>query len=207
MAASRIHTPEGTARYVSLLQPRVRKDDKGQPKGEPKYQITLIFDEDTDLRKMTKEAEAVALEAFGPKWKALVDKGRLNWPFKDNAERVDDDDNPVPGFENPGTHVGFKSKDKPGIVDTDAEPIMDKADIYDGMRCRVSCRPFAYDNESKGVAFYLVNVQKLGDGDRLSGDPTAEDDFGAAAKKPNTKGKPAAKKTKRRQDDDDLLGD
>jgi len=204
--AERLHSPEGTARYVSLLTPRQRKDAKGNATGDPKYQITLIFDEDEDLRKMTKAAEEVALEAFGAKYKELIKKGRLNWPFKDNEERVDDDDNPVPGFENPGTHVGFKTKDKPGIVDADAEPIMDKADIYDGMRARVSCRPFAYDNESKGVAFYLINVQKLGDGDRLSGDPAAEDDFAKPAKGGKTKGKPApASKGKRSRDDDDPL--
>lgn len=201
--AERLHSPEGTARYVSLLVPRQRKDAKGQPTGDPKYQITLIFDEDTNLRAMEKAAEEVALEAFGAKWKQLRDKGRIKWPFRDNDEREDDDGNPVPGFENPGVHVGFKTKDKPGIVDADAEPIMDKAEIYDGMRARVSCRPFAYDNESKGVAFYLINVQKLGDGDRLSGDPSAEDDFAKPAK--GGKGKPASAKGKRSRDDDDPL--
>lgn len=202
--AERLHTPEGTARYVSLLQPRVRKDPKtGEPKGDPKYQITLIFDEDTDIRKLEKAAEEVALEKFGPKWKQLREKGKIQWPFKDNEERVDDDDNPIPGFENPGVHVGFKTKDKPGIVDEDAEPIMDKADIYDGMRARVSCRPFAYDNESKGVAFYLINVQKLGDGDRLSGDPDASDDFAKPAK--SSKGKASAPAKKGRKGADDLL--
>ena len=79
--AERIHTPEGTARFVSLLTPRQRKDKKGNAQGDPKYQITLIFDEDATLRNMEKAAEEVAAEAFGPKWKQLRDKGRLNWPF------------------------------------------------------------------------------------------------------------------------------
>lgn len=196
----RLHTPVGTARYVSLLTPRARKDDKGQAKGEPKYQITLIFGENAGIRPMEKAAEAVALEAFGPKWKQLREKGKIRWPFRDNSDRVDDDDNPIPGFEEEGVHVGFKSKDKPGIVDRDAEPIMDKAEIYDGMQARVSCRPFAYDNESKGVSFFLINVQKMDDGDRLSGDPSAEDDFQPAKGK---KKAPAAKKGKRAVDDDD----
>jgi len=201
MASNRMHSPEGTARYVNLLQPRQRKDSKGNPQGDPKYQITLIFDEDTDLTAMKKAAQAVGVEAFGSKFTELVKKGKINWPFGKNEDKVDDDDNPIPGFENPGTFVSFKTKDKPGIVDADAEPIMDKSEIYDGMRARVSCRPFAYDNESKGVAFYLINVQKLDDGDRLSGDPSAEDDF-----KPAKGKKPAAKKGKSNDDDvDDLL--
>jgi hypothetical protein len=200
MASNRLHSPEGTARYVNILQPRQRKDAKGNPQGDPKYQMTLIFDEDTDLRAMKKAAQEAGIEKFGPKFPELVKKGKMNWPFVDNEDKVDDDDNLIPGFENPGVSVGFKSKDKPGIVDSDAEPIMDKSEIYDGMRARVSCRPFAYDNESKGVAFYLINVQKLGDGDRLSGDPAAEDDFKPA------KGakKPAGKKSKD-EDVDDLL--
>ncbi len=202
MASNRIHSPEGTARYVNILVPRQRKDAKGNPQGDPKYQLTLIFDEDTDLKAMKRAAQEAGIEKFGPKFPELVKKGKMNWPFVDNEDKVDDDDNPIPGFENPGVSVGFKSKDKPGIVDADAEPIMDKSEIYDGMRARVSCRPFAYDNESKGVAFYLINVQKLGDGDRLSGDPAAEDDFKPA------KGakKPAGKKASRDDDDvDDLL--
>lgn len=195
--AERIHTPEGTARFVSILSARQRKDSKGNPQGDPKFEITLIFDEDTDLRAMKKAAQEVGVEKFGPKFTELVKKGKCNWPFVDNSDKVDDDDNPISGFENPGVNVKFKTKDKPGIVDADAEPIMDKSEIYDGMRARVSCRPFAYDNESKGVAFFLINVQKLGDGDRLSGDPAAEDDFKPAKKMAGKKAKSS--------DVDDLL--
>lgn len=205
MASNRLHSPEGTARYVNVLIPRARKDSKGVVSGDPKYQITLIFDEDADVKAMKRAAQEAGIEKFGPKFPELVKKGKMSWPFVDNEDKVDDDDNPIPGFENPGCSVGFKSKDKPGIVDVDAEPIMDKSEIYDGMRARVSCRPFAYDNESKGVAFYLINVQKLDDGDRLSGDPAAEDDF-----KPTKGKKPApkatGKKASRNDDDyDDLL--
>lgn len=197
--AERIHTPEGTARFVSIFQARQRKDSKGNPQGDPKFEITLIFDEDTDLKTMKKAALEVGVEKFGPKFQEMVKKGKYNWPFVDNGDMVDDDDERIAGFENPGCKVKFKSKDKPGIVDGDAEPIMDKSEIYDGMRARVSCRPFAYDNESKGVAFFLINVQKLDDGERLSGDPAAEDDFKPAKGKKSSKGK------KSDDDADDLL--
>lgn len=200
--SNRIHTPEGTARYCSVFVPRVRKDPKtGEAKGDPKYQITLIFDEDTDLSEMEEAAKQKGIEKFGPKFMALVEKGKMNWPFRDNADRVDDDDNPIPGFDIAGVHVGFKTGDKPGVVDEAAEPIMDKSEIYDGCRVRVSCRPFAYDNESKGVAFALVNVQKLDDGDRLSGDPSAEDDFKPAKKAAGKKTVVVGKKPRSSVDD------
>lgn len=195
MASNRIHTPEGTARFTSVFQARQRKDKNGNPQGDPKFQITLIFDEDEGLKDMRQAAHALAVEKFGAGYKKLIEKGKLNWPFYDNADKTDDDDNPISGFENPGTHVSFKTTDKPGVVDEDAEPIMEKSEIYDGMRARVSCRPFAYDNESRGIAFRLINVQKLGDGDRLSGDPSAEDDFKPAKKA-------GAKKSSKREADD-----
>lgn len=188
---NRIHTPEGTARFCAVFTPRARKEKDGTTKGDPKYQITLIFDNPAELKEMKLAAKAKGEEKFGANFMNLVKKGKANWPFGDNTDKEDDNDVRIAGFENDeGQYVSFKSGDKPGVVDADAEPIMDKSEIYDGMRCRVSCRPFAYDNESKGVAFFLINVQKLGDGDRLSGDPSAEDDFKpvkkASAKKNTT---------------------
>jgi hypothetical protein len=203
MAAERMHSPPGIARYCALITPRTRKDKNGQPTGDPKYQITLIYADAGELKAMKKAAMAVGIEKFGSKFPDLVKKGKANWPFGKNVDKEDDDGNRIPGFEDDdGEYVGFKTKDKPGVVDADAEPIMDKSEIYDGMTARVSCRPFSYDNESKGVAFYLINVQKLDDGNRLSGDPAAEDDF-----KPAKGKKSAAKKGKKDEDEDedDLL--
>lgn len=171
----RLHTPGGIASYVYLFTPRQRTDAKGNAKGDPKYSLSLLFPEGTDLSALEDAARAAGEERFGDKFMTLVEKGKVNWPFQDTADM----DEPEAPFDQPGTVIGFKSADKPGIVDADAMPIMDKSDIYSGMIARVSCRPFAYDNESKGVGFYLVNVQKLEDGTRLSGNPTAEADFGA----------------------------
>lgn len=169
----RLHTPGGVASYVYLFTPRQRTDAKGSPKGDPKYSLSLFFPEGTDLSALEDAARAAGEGLFGDKFMTLVEKGKANWPFQDTADM----DEPKAPFDQPGTAISFKSADKPGIVDADAMPIMDKSDIYSGMIARVSCRPFAYDNESKGVGFYLVNVQKLEDGTRLSGNPTAEDDF------------------------------
>jgi hypothetical protein len=196
--SNRIHSPEGIASYVNLFQPRQRTDAKGNPQGDPKYGLALFFDEDTNLKEMKAAAQKVGIEKFGPKFTELVKKGKINWPFTD----TEDMDDPQPPFDQPGVVVNFKTTDKPGIVDADAEPIMDKSEVYSGMRARVSCRPFAYDNASKGVAFALINVQKLGDGERLSGNPSAEDDFGDS-KSSGTSSKKA--KSKSTDDDDDLL--
>ena len=189
----RLHTPGGVASYVHLFTPRQRTDAKGNPKGDPKYSLSLFFPKGTDLSAMEDAARAAGEERFGDKFMSLVSKGKVYWPFQDTAD-MDEPDAP---FDQPGTVVSFKSVDKPGLVDADAEPIMDKSDVYSGMIARVSCRPFAYDNESKGVGFYLVNVQKLEDGTRLSGNPTAEADFAPArsSKSERTPARPAARKS------------
>jgi hypothetical protein len=191
---TRIHSPKGIACYVNAFTPRARTDAKGNPKGDPKYSLALYFPEGTDLKAMKAAAQAKGVEKFGVKFVEGVKKGKFNWPFAD----TEDMDEPSAPMDEPGTVVNFKSGDKPGIVDAEGEPIMDKSDVYSGMWARVSCRPFAYDNESKGVAFALVNIQKLDDGNRLSGNPNAEDDFADA---------PPAKGGKRKasSDGDDLL--
>jgi hypothetical protein len=195
--STRLYSPRGVASYVTLHTPRQRTDRKGKPTGDPKYGLALFFGEGVDLKEMKTVALDKAVETFGPTAKALIQKGKINWPFADTADM----DDPSPPFDQPGTVVNFKSADKPGIVDENADPIMDKSEIYSGMEARVSCRCFTYDNESKGVSFALVNVQKLGDGERLSGNPSAEDDFADAAP---AKGKPAAKGKPRRASDDDV---
>ena len=197
--SNRTHTPKGIASFVNLFQARQRTDAKGNPQGDPKFGLALYFPEGTNLKEMKAEAQRVGVEKFGPKFVELVKKGKMNWPFAD----TEDMDDPEPPFDEPGTVVNFKSTDKPGIVDADAEPIMDKSEVYSGMWARVSCRAFAYDNASKGVAFALINVQKLDDGERLSGNPSAESDFGASDT--GSKGTSSKKKSKVDEDDDDLL--
>lgn len=204
----RLHSPEGTGMFVHIFTARQKKDSKGNPKGDPKFQLTLVGDEDTDWEAMKAAAQKVGEEKFGPRFMKLVDSGKMNWPFRDNADREDDEtgERRAP-FDVDGEHVSFSCNEKPGFVDEDAEDIIDKKEAYNGMKCRVSCRPYAYDNESKGVAFWLVNVQKTGPGERLSGDPDAKDDFKpvkkAGAKKPA--GKSAPKRSSRSDDDDDDL--
>lgn len=196
--SNRTHTPVGTAAYVNLFTARQRTDAKGNPQGDPKFGLALFFPEGTNLKDMKAEAQRVGVEKFGPKFVELVKKGKMNWPFTD----TEDMDDPEPPFDEPGTSVNFKSADRPGIVDADAEPIMDKSEIYSGMQARVSCRAFAYDNASKGVAFALINVQKVDDGERMSGNPSAEDDF---ADSKSSKGSTSKKSKKSAEDDDDLL--
>jgi Protein of unknown function (DUF2815) len=193
-----LKTPEGTACFANVFEARARKDAKGNPKGDPKFSILLVFDRGTDLDEMQDAIEAAAVEKFGSKAVAMLANGKLHNPLR---EAADYNEHGKP-FTNKGAMMAaFKSTDQPGVVDEDAEPLMSKTEFYSGCRARVSYRVYAYDNESKGVGLALVNVQKLGDGERLSGNPSAEDDFADA---PKAKAKPA-RRSRDDDDEDDLL--
>lgn len=205
MARTSLKTPAGIVRYANVFTPRARKGKDGQPDGEPKYSVLLVFDRKADLSELEEAVETAAVEKFGSKARAMLANGRLRSPIRDAEEYVDEeasDEENYP-FNLPGARmVRFATKDKPGVVDDSAEPIMDRMDFYDGCKARVSYRVYGYDrNGNKGVSVALINVQKLGEGKRLSGNPTAEDDFGDAP----ARAKPKAKAKARDTDYEDLL--
>lgn len=75
--------------------------------------------------------------------------------------------------------IAANSKDRPEIVDVACNPIMSKSDFYSGCYGRASIVFFAYNtNGNKGVGCGLNNIQKLEDGQPLSGRSTAVEDFG-----------------------------
>jgi Protein of unknown function (DUF2815) len=65
-------------------------------------------------------------------------------------------------------------------VDADLNPIMDKQDFYSGCYGRASINFYAFNTSgNKGIGAGLGNLQKMGEGERLSGGgASAEDDFG-----------------------------
>lgn len=203
MARNTHKSPEGIVRYANVFTPRARKGKDGEPQGDPKYSILLVFERDADLDEMEEAIEEAAAKKFGSKAKSLLANGRLRSPIRDADEYVDDELSKEENwpFNLKGARmVRFSTKDQPGVVDEGADPIMDKTEFYDGCRARVSYNASGYDtNGNKGVALYLINVQKLDDGKRLSGNPSAEDDF-----KEDRKVKPKAKR--KTEDDEDLLG-
>ena len=74
--------------------------------------------------------------------------------------------------------LNTRSKKKVGLVDTDRQPILDASEIYSGCWAYVSVTSFAYDNESKGVSFFLNNIMKARDGEPFgSGVSSPDEDF------------------------------
>ena len=76
--------------------------------------------------------------------------------------------------------VNCNSGQKPGVVDAQLNPIMDKSEVYSGCYARASINFYAFNVDgNKGIASGLNNVQKLADGERFGGGSRASDDFTA----------------------------
>jgi hypothetical protein len=180
-----LKSPAGIAMYCNVFKARARKGDNGEQKGSPKFSVLLVFDKKADLSELEEAVVEAAVEKFGSKAEEMLAKGKIKNPIRDAEDYVDeekDDEENFPFNMPRAKMIRFaKNEDQgaPGVVDADAEPIMDKSEFYSGCKARVSCRAYAYDqNGNKGVSFALINVQKIKDGERLGGsDPNAEDDF------------------------------
>lgn len=77
--------------------------------------------------------------------------------------------------------VNAKSDNKPGLVDANTDPILDKDEFKAGDYGRASINFYYFDvPKSKGIAVGLNNLQKLKDGPALSSRSNAAADFAEA---------------------------
>jgi hypothetical protein len=163
-------TPPGIASYAFVWKPQPSMT-AGQ---EPKYALTLVVSKKADLTGLMKACELAAVKKFGDKALKLIKLGKISLPFRDGDEDREDDE-----LYAGKIFFAAKSNQQPRVVDEDLQPITDQFEFYSGCKCRISVWPYGYDvNGNKGVAFSLNNVQKLGDGERLSGRQAPEDEFG-----------------------------
>lgn len=157
--------------YVNVFEPTAMNEGD-----TPKYNIcVLIPKSDTATIDKIKKAIEAAKEAGKAK---LADKnGRipanLKLPLRDGDEERPDD----PAFEN-HYFINANSMRQPSIVDRSLNPIMSRDEFYSGCYGRASINFYAFNVSSKGIAAGLNNLQKLEDGEMLTGNSTAEEDFG-----------------------------
>lgn len=165
-------SPVGIAHWLHIWKPQVNEENPDQ---EPKFSVTLVFSKKTNIEYLEKAIRAAAIAKFKGKAKAMLKSNKLTLPIRDGDEEVDDNDKP----KYKGCYfIVAKTTQRPGVVDQDREPIEDQFDLYAGCKVRLSLFPFAYNVKgNKGVTFMLNNVQKIADGERLSGRAAAEDDF------------------------------
>lgn len=171
-------TPVGQANYVFIANPK--QDDENKDKYW--YSLMLAWPKEyynRELIELRTKATEAARQFFGGQIPPLE-------PF------IRDGDNPAHNTSNNvdlhgKVYLNIKCKcedprtksDMPGIVDRYGNPIM-PVDIYSGVFARCSVLLGGYNNKGKrGVWVRLQNIQKSHDGERLSGRPSAQSQFGA----------------------------
>ncbi len=168
----RIVTPEFVVSFPHLKEPHAFKE------GDPaRYMVTMLFPkEDEEALEGMKDVAHVALAGlFGDnpdKWP------RKLWnPFRDGDAEYPDTE----GF--PGRiFVAAKSTRPPQLLlqrpDGSRVYTQDTEEFYAGSICKASVTAFAFDQQTKGVGFWLNAIMKIRDGERIGHSYNAEDDFG-----------------------------
>lgn len=160
-------TPVFRVMFANVFRPKGMENDDGTT-GTEKYSLMMLFDEDADLSKLKKMAMAKRKEVFGNKKIA-----NFKMPFRDGEEKEDLD-----GFEPGMMFATASSQFRPGIVDRDLEPILEQSEFYSGCYARATVHCYTYKKKGNvGVSFGLNNIQKVRDGESVSGHSNAAEDF------------------------------
>lgn len=161
-----------TFSYLNCWEPKAIQG------GKPKYSVSLIIPK-SDTRTVEK-IQAAIKAAYDEGQSKLKGNGKfvpdledLKTPLRDgDRERKGDDDYKGCWF------INANSDTAPGIVDADRNKILDRSEMYSGVKGRASINLYAYNvNGNRGIACGLNNLQKMSDGTPLGGKSRAEDDF------------------------------
>lgn len=153
--------------YAHLFEPHAIEGN------EPKYSVSVIIPKtDKETLQAIKAAVDEAKEQGKAKFGGKI-PGNLKTPLRDgDVEREGDEAYAGCYFLN------ANSKNKPGVVDINVQPVLDQSEVYSGCYARLTLNFYPYSaSGNKGIAAGLGNVQKLADGEPLGGFTRAEDDF------------------------------
>lgn len=169
----KVYTPKARLSFPKLFQ-----HDEFE-----KYRATLLIPKSSDI----SELRNLAAEAVAEKWPDADRRppGLIN-PIKDgDTDLMNDGTLRSDKYPEMKGHwvVNCMSKIRPGVVDQQAQIIINAEEMYPGcfVHATVTCFTYAPSKtnpQSKaGVGFGLQNIQKLAEGDSFSGRSRAEDDF------------------------------
>lgn len=166
-AVTKIVTGKVRLSYVNIF----KKNDKD------KYSVAILIpkSDKATIDKIKDAVEAVKTDAKSSTMWGSKFLASFKLPLRDGDTDRDVEKSP----EYKGHYfVNCNSSQRPGVIDIDKVEIMDAAEVYSGCYGRVSINFYAFNKDgNKGIACGLNNVQKLADGEPLSGRSRAEDDF------------------------------
>ena len=163
-------TPEIVCSFPNLFE--VSEYD-----GKYSLSIPISKQDQESINQINQYVKNAVINKWGEKALAKIGKG-IEVHIRDAAEKYEDDDPVYAGTK----FFNAKSSNRPGIVDSELQPIMDREEVYAGCIIRASVNFYGYEYQGKkGVAAGLQNVMKVRDGEPLGSKSNAADDFGAFA--------------------------
>ena len=157
--------------YTSVFEPTAMNEGDAK-----KYSVCILIPK-SDTATLDRINKAIEAAKVAGKAKLADKSGKIpstiKLPLRDGDEERSDD----PAFNN-CYFINATSNRKPAIVDINLQPIMSQDEFYSGCYGRASINFYAFNVSSKGIAAGLNNLQKLEDGEMLTGGSTAEEDFG-----------------------------
>ena len=161
---SRLVIKNARLSYANIWEPKPMKDD---PESKKRYSAALIISK-SDTKTIKAIEKAVEEAKIEGKSKLANQKG--------DEDRPDDEAYEGCYFIN----ANATANHPPKIVDRAVEPILDRSEVYSGCYANVSVDFYAFNTRGNlGIACGLGNIQKVRDGERLTGERSAEDDFEA----------------------------
>ena len=168
VVSTKVVTGEVRFSYLHVWEPASIEEG-----GEKKYSVALLIPK-KDKKTIAKieAAIAAASEAGKAKFGGKI-PANLKSPLRDgDLERPEDEVYAGHFF------INANAKNKPGLVDKSARPIMNQDELYSGCYGHASVTFYAYNTSgNKGIAAGLNHLMKTRDGEPLGGRSTAESDF------------------------------
>lgn len=172
MSSTKVVTGKVRFSYAHVFEPTSMDPD------EKKKYSTAILIPKKDTKTVAAIQAAIKQAIEEGKSKHFAGKtpptSTLKLPLRDGDREKPDDEN-YKGM----WFLNANSYNRPGVVDANRNEIIDKDEFYSGCYGRASINFYAFSGKSKGVAAGLNGVQKLEDGENLSGGRfDADEDFG-----------------------------
>lgn len=135
-----------------------------------KYSVSILIDK-KDKKSLDCIQKAIG-ECLKEHANVLGTKGAWRSPLRDGDKERDDENYKGHYF------ITARSQNKPGIVDRNRQPILDKSEFKSGDYGYVNVSFFAYNNAgNKGIGCSLNHIMKSRDGEALDGSISAEKAF------------------------------
>lgn len=173
--STQVVTEPCRASYAALTKP------KANDSGVLKFSVQVHVRKDDKIT--IEKCKAAIKEAFKGGvakgyWPADTKLTALQVSFRDGDKELEAETKTDPIYK--GIYFfNASSNNRPGIVDKEGQKILDAEEIYSGMFARFALNFYPYKaGGNKGIAAGLNHVQKVRDGEKLSGGGDAEGVFG-----------------------------